>query len=108
MAFVINDLKKSNIEYDEEMVNSFLDYVRGRFISLNVEIGFFPDVFIKLMKLYVIPGELYDYLKRITGIDVNDKYVMNDYYVLINSFDVHELPSLLLNNNKTKIIDLLG
>ena len=83
------------------MVDLFLDYVRNKFISLNVEVNFIPDMFIKVMKLYIIPSELYDYLKKITGIDVNDKDVMNYYYVLINSFDVHELPSLLLNNNKT-------
>ena len=98
-AFRINDLEKENANFDKEKVTAFFDIVMNKIIEVNIEDSFLPNFVLKRIKLYTISTALYQYLIQITGIDINDKEVMEKYYGLVNLYNEHALQLQLIKSS---------
>lgn len=94
MAFLIEgeQIKQENQFFDDEIFSMFGNYACYR----TYQASFIPENIRRKIPIYKISMRLFDYLERLTSIDVFDKEFMREYSKIINKKE-EEIYNKLIN-----------
>ena len=89
MAFMfrINEIRDNNPYFNDGIANSYEEYVIKRAGEI---VTTYPQIKLKLFpnaNKYKISKSLFDYLTRLTSIDVNDKEIIKKYEIMIKELE---------------------
>lgn len=106
MAFMfrINEIKKNNPYFNDEIAKSYEEYVVNRAGEI---VTTYPQIKLKIFpnaSKYKISKSLFNYLTRLTSIDVYDKATIKKYTIMTNELEKRTFESTKEVLEKSEII----
>ena len=98
--FELNELRKDNPYFNDKIVESFEDYVLIRANEIAIT---YPQIKLKIFpnaNKYKISKSLFEYLTRLTSIDVFDKETMKKYNRILEEERQKAIEKLLSENEE--------
>lgn len=103
LMYAIDQLKKSNQSFSDEILENFEKYVVNR----TSEIATYSPIKLKIKpsaSKYAVSKSVIEYLIRLTGVNIFDKNILKKYTQLVKEFEhnleIEALNGLLDNNLK--------